>query len=205
MKANVDSLEPRKDGVENLPEHHTCPWWVQFWLVNPLRRLLESPEKLLGPYIEPGMTVLEPGCGLGYFSLPMARMVGPEGRIVSVDIEPRAVARLKRRAEKRGLSSRIDARPCRARDLGLHDYRARIDLVTVMHTMHELEDLPGFLEQAASLLEPSGRMLVVEPRGHVAPAEFAAQLEICRRAGFVEVDPPPRAGKCPAALLALSS
>jgi ubiquinone/menaquinone biosynthesis C-methylase UbiE len=190
-----------ENATEGLPEHHTCPWWVQYLLISPLRRLVESPDKLVGPYVEPGMTVLEPGCGFGFFSLPMARMVGPEGRIVCVDLEPRAVERLKRRAASKGLGERIDARPCGPRDLGLDDYVGRIDLVTVMYTLHELEDLPGFLDQAVALLEPGGRMLVVEPKGHVNPTQFAAELELCRRAGFRELEPPPYASKRPAALL----
>jgi SAM-dependent methyltransferase len=148
------------------------------------------------------MTVLEPGCGFGFFSLPLARMVGPEGRVVCVDLEPRAVERLVRRAAKKGLSDRIDARPCGPRDLGLDDYQGRIDLAVVFYTLHELEDLEGFLAQAGALLKPEGRMLVVEPKGHVTPAGFAAELEVCRRAGFRELEPPPYAHKRPAALLA---
>jgi len=188
--------------AQNLPEQHTCPWWVQFWLINPLRRLVDSPEEVVGPYVEPGMTVLDPGCGFGYFSLPLARMVGPQGRVVSVDLEPRAVARLKRRAQRKGLSDRIDARACGARDLGLTDYRGRIDLVTVINTLHEFEDMPGFLAQVIALLKPGGRMLVLEPKSHVSPAAFSAELELCRRAGLHELDPPPYARKRRAALLA---
>jgi cyclopropane fatty-acyl-phospholipid synthase-like methyltransferase len=198
---NANTIEAEGITVENLPEQHTCPWWVQYLLISPLRRLVESPAKLVGPYVEPDMTVLDPGCGFGYFSLPSAQMVGPEGRVVCVDLEPRAVERLKRRAARKGLAERIDARPCGPRDLGLDDYRGRIDLVTVMNTLHEFEDLPGFLEQAVALLKPAGRMLVVEPKGHVKPDQFATQLELCRGAGFRELEPPPYARKRPAALL----
>jgi 2-polyprenyl-3-methyl-5-hydroxy-6-metoxy-1,4-benzoquinol methylase len=174
-------------------------------LINPLRRLVDSPAVLVGPYVEPGMTVLDPGCGFGYFSLPLARMVGPKGRVVSVDVEPRAVERLRRRAASKGLAERIDARACEPRDLELAEYRGRIDLVTVMNTLHELEDLPGFLAQVVALLKPDGRMLVVEPKSHVTPANFAAQLECCRRAGFRELAPPEYSHKRPAALLTLDA
>ena len=59
---------------------HLCPPWVGYLLLNPLRRLLENPDKMLGQFVQDGMVVLEPGCGMGYFTLPLARMVGPEGR-----------------------------------------------------------------------------------------------------------------------------
>jgi len=203
MNANADTMSTSEAVLSELPQHHTCPWWVQYFLASPLRKLVESPDAIVGPYVEPGMIVLDPGCGFGFFSLPIARMVGPRGKVVGVDIEPRAVERLRRKAAKRGLADRIDARPCEPRNLGLEDYRGRIDLAVVMNTLHEFEDLPGFLEQAAALLVPGGRMLVVEPRGHVTPANFAAELELCRRAGFRELDPPTYAAKRPAALLAI--
>ena len=56
--------------------------------------------------------------------------------------------------------------------------------MTVIHTLHEFEDLPGFLAQVATLLKPAGRLLVVEPRGHVRPEQFEAMMIRCRQAGF---------------------
>lgn len=190
MTAHANTVDPATTAAQRLPKPHRCPWWVQYMLLSPLRRLAEPPKKLLGPYVEPGMTVVEPGCGFGYFSLPLARMVGPTGRVVSIDVEPRAVTRLMRRARKAGLAERIEARACDTRDLGLATYEGEVDLVTVIHTLHELEDLPGFLTQVAALLKPTGRMLVVEPRGHVKPENFAAKLACCRLAGFQALDPP---------------
>jgi len=175
---------------------------VQYLLISPLRRLAEPPGRLVGPLVEPGMTVVDPGCGFGYLSLPLARMVGPRGRVVSVDVEPRAVTRLRQRAQRAGLAQRIDARACEPRDLGLADYAGAVDLVTVIHTLHEFEDLPGFLAQVARLLGPTGRMLVVEPRGHIRPEHFTAELHCCRRAGFRELDPPDLGRKRLVALLA---
>ena len=64
--------------------NRVCPHWVGYLLINPLRNLFENPNKILGPFVQEGMTVLEPGCGMGYFTLPLARMVGPKGRIVAV-------------------------------------------------------------------------------------------------------------------------
>jgi len=162
---------------------------MQYVFINQLRRLLEPPQKLLGPHVGTGMTVLDPGCGFGYFSLPLARLVGPNGRVLCVDIEPRAIAKLKKRASRAGLAERIDARVCAPRDLGLEDCTGMVDFAAIMHTMHEFEDLAGFLAQVTKLLKPTGRMLVVEPPGpHVSAATFAAEREHCRRAGFHALD-----------------
>lgn len=191
--------------VTQVSEPHRCPFIVQYLLVSPLRKLAEPVERLVGPCVERGMTVVDPGCGLGYVSIPLARMVGPEGRVLAVDVEPRAVDRLKRRARKADVLDRIDARACDSRDLGLAEYRGEVDLVTVIHALHELEDLPGFLSQIQALLKPGGRLLVVEPRGHVKPEAWEAELRACRAAGFAELDPPALGNKRLAALLSPST
>ena len=103
--------------VEGLPKPHTCPWLMQYFFVSPLRRLLEPPGKLVGPFVRPGMTVVEPGCGFGFVSLELARLVGEEGKVISVDLEPRAVERLEERARKAGLAGRMELRSCEPRDL----------------------------------------------------------------------------------------
>jgi len=188
--------------VEGLPKPHTCPWLMQYLFVSPLRRLLEPPGMLVGPFVRPGMTVVEPGCGFGFVSLELARLVGGQGRVISVDLEPRAIARLEERAKKAGLAERMELRSCGPTDLGLADYKGRVDLVAVIHTLHEFEDLPGFLSQAAALLRPLGRLLVVEPKGHVKPWNFRAELEACKLAGFSVLGTPEMGKRRMAALLA---
>ena len=83
--------------------HFVCPWFMGYVLICPLRKLWLNPRKLLIPYVRPGMTVLDVGCAMGFFSLPMAEMVRPEGRVVCVDLQEKMVRKLKRRAEKQGL------------------------------------------------------------------------------------------------------
>lgn len=184
----MDRQEPRAQSAAAGPrEPHRCPVWAHHLLASPLRRLLQSPEKLLGPHVRPGMTVLEPGCGMGFFSLPLARMVGPGGKVLCLDVEPAAVARLERRARKAGLAQRIAARVCSPTELGLQGFAGQVDLVAVIHAMHEFEDLPAFLRQVAPLLKPSGRMLVVEPIGHVRLEQFALELEACERTGLQQL------------------
>ena len=57
---------------------HVCPSWCGFFIDNPLRRLIHNPTKIFGPYVQPGMTVMDVGCGMGLFSIAMgsARRAG---------------------------------------------------------------------------------------------------------------------------------
>jgi ubiquinone/menaquinone biosynthesis C-methylase UbiE len=169
---------------------HVCPWWAGPILCCPLRRLWESPEVLLGPHVRPGMTVLEPGCGMGYFSLPLARMVGPSGRVLCVDLQPRMVAGLARRARRAGLSERIVTSVCSSEDLGVEAWSGRVDLVVAIHMVHEVGDPPRLFGQVHQTLRPGGRFLLLEPKGHVSRAAFDDEVAVATRAGFAPVDRP---------------
>ncbi len=93
-------------------EKRICPWYLGYVLASPLRRLFQKPEKILGPYVKPGMKILEVGPGMGFFSLPMARLVGGTGRIVCIDLQEKMLHHLRRRAVKANLQSRIETRLC---------------------------------------------------------------------------------------------
>lgn len=180
--------------------HGVCPWYLGYLLINPLRRLFESPERLVRPLVRPGMTVLEPGCGMGYFSLPLARLVGPSGRVVCVDLQPRMLDGLRKRARRAGLLDRIDTIQCGPDDLRLHPWAGRVDLALAIHVVHEVPDQAGFLGQVHQALRAGGSLLVREPKGHVTPAQFEETLSAARAAGF-QVSAPPVPSKGPSALL----
>jgi ubiquinone/menaquinone biosynthesis C-methylase UbiE len=170
--------------------HRICPWWLGYVLLNPLRRLREDPHRLLAPLVRDGMTVIEPGCGMGFFTLELARLAGPRGRIVALDLQPRMLAGLRRRAAKAGLAERIDARLASPERLGLDDLGDTADLAVVIHVVHEVPDQRAFLAELWRTLKPGGRLFVVEPPGHVTIAEFMGTLSAAREAGFRRVDIP---------------
>jgi len=93
--------------------HRVCPWWLGYLLASPLRRILIPPAKVLAGHVRPGMTVLEPGPGMGFFTLELARLVGGSGRVIAVDIQPRMLDGLRRRAAKAGVLDRVYARLAR--------------------------------------------------------------------------------------------
>jgi ubiquinone/menaquinone biosynthesis C-methylase UbiE len=195
METNEAVLEQRQEKKRTTRDHHVCPWWIGYLLCCPLRKFMENPKKILGSHIQPGMTVVEPGSGMGYFTLPMARMVGPEGRVVCVDIEKRMLSRLEKRARKAGLADRIDTHLCNDGDLGLQTWEGKVDLVAAIHVIHEVPDQSAFLDQVYKLLKPSSRLLVLEPKGHVDAKAFEATLDQAKRIGFEELEPPTLKGE----------
>jgi ubiquinone/menaquinone biosynthesis C-methylase UbiE len=161
-----------------------CPWWLGYFLASPVRRLRQDPMRILRPFVQEGMTVVEPGCGMGFFTLDLARLVGSTGRVVAVDLQPRMLAGLARRARKAGLADRIEARLAMRQSLGIDDLGGSADFVLAFAVVHELPDQVPFFADMYAVLKPGGRMLLAEPRGHVSDAGFASTIACATRAGF---------------------
>jgi ubiquinone/menaquinone biosynthesis C-methylase UbiE len=130
------------------------------------------------------MTVFEPGPGMGFFTLELARLVGLRGRVVAVDVQPRMLQELRRRAEKAGLLDRIDARQGPGDCMGLDDLKGQVDFVLAFGVVHELPSIERFFAEASTVLKPGCRLLLAEPRFQVSEHEFAAMLQMARQSGF---------------------
>ncbi|HUJ44796.1 MAG TPA: class I SAM-dependent methyltransferase [Opitutaceae bacterium] len=174
-----------------------CPWWVGYMLANPMRRLLQDPARILRPHVDGGTKALDIGPGMGFFSLPMARLVGDAGRVVCVDLQERMIAELRRRAAKSGLANRIDARVCSTRSLQIDDLAGTLDFALAFAVAHEVPDPDRLFAEIEAALKPGGRLLLCEPVGHVTRDQFAVTAALARRAGFtVSAGPRVRFSRC---------
>ena len=150
-------------------------------MASPLRALFDSPPgKVLAPYVKEGMTVLEPGPGMGFFTLELARRVGPNGRVIAVDIQPRMINGLIRRTSKAGLGSRIEARLAAADSMRVEDLMGEVDFVLAYAVVHEMPSDAVFFAEASASLKQGGRLLLVEPSGHVTAEAFDLELANAR-------------------------
>jgi ubiquinone/menaquinone biosynthesis C-methylase UbiE len=166
-----------------------CPWWIGYLLVSPIRRWIEirNPEEFLRPYVKPGMTVFEPGPGMGFFTLALAKFVGASGRVIAADIQPRMLEVLRRRATKAGLVSRIETRLVSPNSLGVDELESSIDFVLAWAMVHELPSADKFFAETAATMKRGAMLLFAEPSGHVDAVHFAKEVEAGRLAGLVEI------------------
>ncbi len=179
---------------------HVCPSWIGYFLLNPMRRVVQNPRRLLGPLTSRGDTVLEIGPGMGFFTLDLARLVGPEGRVVAIDIQPRMLKVLRRRLERAGLAGRVDMRLVPPDRLAVDDLAGAVDLALAIFVVHEIDDKASLFAQLRRTLKPGGRLLFAEPPLHVSRAMFERSIEIASGAGLRLLDRPPWP-RCRAALL----
>ena len=170
--------------------NRVCPWWMGPLLLNPLRRWSLKPEKLLAPYIREGMLVLEPGPGMGFFTLPLAQLVGPHGKVVAVDIQPKMIEKLRQRAAHADLSERIETRLATVESLQIIDLIGSVDFVLAFAMVHELPSADRFFREVASVLKPGASILLVEPSGHVRSEQFDAEIHAAQSLGLVVVGTP---------------
>jgi SAM-dependent methyltransferase len=174
------------DSIAN-HSHCVCPWWLCATFDNPLRRLLHNPERILGGLVQPGDTALDLGCGMGVFSIPLARLVGPSGKVICVDLQEQMLAGVRRRAERAGVAQRIRLHQSGPRGIGLV---VKANLALAFWMLHEVPDQAAFLGEVRACLVPGARFLVVEPRGHVGGAAFERSVEVARAAGLRPVARP---------------
>ena len=152
---------------------HVCPWWLAYTFDNPLRRLFHNPAKMLGPYVDNGMTVLDVGCGMGFFSMGLARLVGDNGTVISADVQPKMLSKLHKRSQKAGLANIIRLQQCAPGKLGVD---TAVDFILAFWMVHEVSDLKTFFEQIRACLKSDAMMLIAEPRFHVSPKRFGEIL-----------------------------
>jgi ubiquinone/menaquinone biosynthesis C-methylase UbiE len=170
--------------------NHVCPFWVGYILASPIRAYFQNPKKILKPYIEKGMTVLDIGCAMGFFTLPMAHMIKYDGRVICLDVQDKMLTTLKKRALKEDVFERIDPRLATSDDLGISDLNNKVDFALAFAVVHEVPDSKSFFSQVYPVLKPDTKFLIAEPKGHVSEPAFSKTIDIAKSVGFVELDRP---------------
>ncbi len=167
--------------------YQVCPWWHAYWFDNAMRRLLYRTDSVFGPYVTPGMSVMDVGCGMGFNAIGLAKIVGDEGCVIAVDLQPQMLEVLRKRAARAGVGHRIRTHQCESDFLGVHD---AVDFAVAFWMVHEVPDPRGFLQQMRSCLVANGKFLIAEPRFHVSPKMFQDMLATAGGAGLEVCDEP---------------
>jgi ubiquinone/menaquinone biosynthesis C-methylase UbiE len=136
------------------------------------------------------MTVLEPGPGMGFFTLELARLVGVSGRVIALDVQPEMLNTLKRRLAKAGLLERVNIRLIQPDSMGLADLASSVDFALAFAVVHEVPFAKSFFSELSRCLKPGRCLLLAEPEGHVKEGHFDAELQVANQAGLVVVDHP---------------
>jgi ubiquinone/menaquinone biosynthesis C-methylase UbiE len=168
-------------------KNRVCPVELAGSLDMAIRRWLQNPRMILEPYINEGMTVLDLGCGPGFFTLEMAQLVGHSGRVIAVDLQQGMLEKVREKFKGTKLENRITLHQCSESEIGVSD---QIDFTLAFYIVHEIPDKESFFSEIATILRPGGRMLIVEPPLHVSRSDFEKTLVIARKTGFATMKGP---------------
>ncbi|MEA2082324.1 MAG: class I SAM-dependent methyltransferase [Elusimicrobiota bacterium] len=164
-----------------------CPVERAGGLDNRIRRWFQNPQKILRPYIEKGMTVLDIGCGPGYFSIDMAQLVGKSGRVIAADFQEGMLQKLRDKIQGTELEQRITLYKCEENKINVSE---NVDFVLVFYMLHEVPNQEEFLNEIGSILKPNGQIFIAEPPFHVSKSAFEETIRKAENAGFTLLERP---------------
>ena len=158
-----------------------CPWWLMYFVDYRLRGFFQPTGPVIQHLVAPGYSCLDVGCGMGYFTIPMAHLVGPAGRVTAVDLQPQMLEGAARRAKREGVADRIA--------LHLPDdpgwkVPEHYEFILAFWMLHEVREPRSLLECLRGVLKADGVFLVVEPRVHVGRKQWEASLSLAESVGF---------------------
>jgi ubiquinone/menaquinone biosynthesis C-methylase UbiE len=160
---------------------HVCPWWFCWSFDNVIRKIFHNPEKIVKPFVNKGDTVADIGCGMGYFTIPLAQMVGVDGNVIAVDLQKKMLERVIKRAQKKNVLKQIQTQQATLNSLSTN---ANVDFVLAFWMIHEIPDRAHVFKELYDLLKDNGKLLIVEPIGHVSAKGFQDTVGVAMAAGF---------------------
>jgi ubiquinone/menaquinone biosynthesis C-methylase UbiE len=164
-----------------------CPVERAGSLDNKIRRWLQNPQKILKPYIAEEMTVLDIGCGPGFFSIELAQMVGKSGRVIASDLQEEMLQKLKDKIKGTEFERCITIHKCGKDKIGLSE---KVDFVLAFYVVHEIPNQEEFFNEIKSILKPNGKVFIVEPPFHVSRTSFDETINKALGAGFTSIESP---------------
>ena len=166
---------------------HVCPWWLAYTFDNPIRELFHKPRKMLSPYVKEGMRVMDVGCGMGFFSIGMAKLVGDNGKVIAVDLQQEMLDIMLKRAKHAGLADRISPQHCEPDKIGILE---KVDFILTFWMVHEVGNQKDFFSELGSNLTAGGKILMAEPKMHVSAEDIAQTIKIAQSTGLRLLEQP---------------
>ena len=170
-----------------IEKKHICPADKAGGLDNSIRKLVQNPHKILKPFIKEGMTVLDVGCGPGYFSVEIAKILNGTGKLISADVQDDMLNIIRKKIKNTDLERRIELHKSDFEKIGVCE---KVDFVLAFWMVHEVRNKKNFFEELSSILKPNGLIFIIEPKIHVSKKAFHEMVNMLKEMGFSIVETP---------------
>ena len=132
------------------------------WLIRNEREREERCSMVLTNLgVKPGMKVCDMGCGNGFYTLQIAQMVGPQGHVYAVDIQPEMLKMLNFRADQEGVAN---FSPILGSELDPRLPKESVDMILCVDVYHEFSQPQAMIRKLRDALKPDGRLILLEYR-----------------------------------------
>ena len=168
-------------------KNRVCPVEVAGGLDNFLRRIYQNPKKILNGYIRKGMTVIDYGCGPGFFTMEIAKMLNNSGKVIAADLQEGMLDIVRKKITKSGFKNIIELHKCGENNTGIKE---KADFVFAFYVVHEVPNHDNFFNEIYSLLNAGGKFYIVEPKFHVSKKEFERMINKLTEIGFEIIEKP---------------
>jgi ubiquinone/menaquinone biosynthesis C-methylase UbiE len=188
---HCEPLNPKLDFLMKTNQAHSqrnrvCPVEISGSLDLKIRKWLQNPGKIIKPFIKEGMTVLDIGCGVGFFSTVIAEMVGPGGKVIASDLQAGMLEKLKVKIRGTDIENRIELHQNQQVTIGVSE---PVDFILAFYMVHEVPNPAAFFRELKSILKKDGRILVVEPKlFHVSQKAFQQTMDVAQESGLKWID-----------------
>ena len=165
-----------------MSERMVCPIKVAGLLDSKFRRLFHNPNKLLKPYINKNMTVLDFGCGPGVFSIEIANLMEGTGKVISVDMQEGMLEIIRKKIAGKPIEKTIVLHKCTQNSVNLKE---PVDFILMFYVVHEVPAKENLFNEVLPLINKNGLIMIVEP-GLVSAKEFNETINYIKGKNFTE-------------------
>jgi len=158
-----------------------CPVERAGGLDTPLRRLFQNPGKILKPFVSKGMTVLDFGCGPGFFSMEIAKILQRSGKVIAADLQEGMLEKVSEKIKGTALEQSIEIHKCENTKIGITE---KVDLILAFWVIHEVPNPEMLFDEFKSILKSDGKLFLIEPKFHVSKKDFENTVVLVENHGF---------------------
>jgi ubiquinone/menaquinone biosynthesis C-methylase UbiE len=133
------------------------------------------------------MTIMDLGCGPGFFSIEMAKMLNGSGKVIAADLQEGMLMKVKQKISGTALAQQIILHQCQNDRIGI---QGKADFILAFYMIHEVPDQLMLFSELKSILKPDGMMFIVEPKFHVSKSAFETMAILIEKSGFEIIERP---------------
>jgi ubiquinone/menaquinone biosynthesis C-methylase UbiE len=163
-------------------KYSVCPLALAGILDNKIRNFLHNPTKILKPYINKNMTIMDIGCGPGVFSIEAAKLLEGTGKVISVDMQEGMLEILRNKIKGQLIEKNIVLHKCTQYCINVTE---NVDLVLMIYMVHEVPNKENMFNEILPLINKNGLLIIIEHK-FVSKKQFNKIINIVKEKGFIE-------------------